>query len=517
MSSNPISNEGKQRKRTFSWVFQSYFHLCSDYLSLPHSLCRACTQMPQVTRELLRKRAEHNEGMISTLEEISLHQEELESINEVLGKTCRKLKILYLQNNIISVMENLNHMKDLEYLNLALNNIKRIEGLQNCEFLRKLDLTVNFIDVETLKESIEHLQSRSNLQELYMMGNPAQANWPDFNSYVIAKLPQLQMLDGTEISKSMRIVACQMLPRLEEDLHRLVEEKKPRVVELPARSSEATVEDVDEEAVGEDNDPNELTENTPETRVKIYKELAQQKKEKEDRANVNAPRQRDIEGEHSQSISAIRKREAELDSGSEVKQKNEGAWEFFWDEESKPGYILLDVRVAKYLDSSLIDVDIHPHYVSIVIKSKLLRLRLPAEVSVAGSKCQRSKSTGALLVIMPKTDPRANAVTIRGDIKDKAQQQARQAQVGKPTDAARTKVKAPKAPSLQELMMAEAATASASTSSAALLSPSPAGSITSMLQVVRTPAAQPSSEDVSLGGELPPAPASKLVGIEELD
>ena len=27
-----------------------------------------------ITKELLRKRAEHNEGMLSTLEEISLHQ-----------------------------------------------------------------------------------------------------------------------------------------------------------------------------------------------------------------------------------------------------------------------------------------------------------------------------------------------------------------------------------------------------------------------------------------------------------
>lgn len=35
----------------------------------------------------MRKRAEHNEGMITTLEEISLHQEELESINAVLGLT----------------------------------------------------------------------------------------------------------------------------------------------------------------------------------------------------------------------------------------------------------------------------------------------------------------------------------------------------------------------------------------------------------------------------------------------
>jgi len=130
--------------------------------------------MPQISRDLIRKRAEHNEGIISTLEEISLHQQELEGINEVLGMSCKKLKIIYLQNNIISKMENLYHLKDLQYLNLALNNIQRIEGLQSCEFLSKLDMSVNFIDVDTLEESMEHLQDRHLLKDLYMMGNPAQ-------------------------------------------------------------------------------------------------------------------------------------------------------------------------------------------------------------------------------------------------------------------------------------------------------------------------------------------------------
>lgn len=32
---------------------------------------------------------------------------------------------------------------------------------------------------------------------------------------------------------------------------------------------------------------------------------------------------------------------------------------------------MLEVSVPRYLDSSLIDVDIHPHYVSIVIKGKV--------------------------------------------------------------------------------------------------------------------------------------------------
>lgn len=53
-------------------------------------------------------------------------QEELESINETLGSNCRRLKILYLQNNIISEIKHLHHMKELEYLNLALNNITKV-------------------------------------------------------------------------------------------------------------------------------------------------------------------------------------------------------------------------------------------------------------------------------------------------------------------------------------------------------------------------------------------------------
>lgn len=86
---------------------------------------------------------------------------------------------------------------------------------RNCEFLKKLDLTVNFVDLDELEESITHLQSRLNLKDLYMMGNPAETNWPNFKSFVIAKLPQLRTLDGTEITKSMRIIATQSLPSLE--------------------------------------------------------------------------------------------------------------------------------------------------------------------------------------------------------------------------------------------------------------------------------------------------------------
>ena len=42
----------------------------------------------------------------------------------------RHIKILYLQNNIIPKLEGLSKLKELEYLNIALNNIPRIEGLE---------------------------------------------------------------------------------------------------------------------------------------------------------------------------------------------------------------------------------------------------------------------------------------------------------------------------------------------------------------------------------------------------
>jgi len=359
--------------------------------------------MPEITRKLLRKRAEHNEGMISTLEELTLHQEELESINEVLGATCRKLKILYLQNNLIWRMENLQHLKDLEYLNMALNNVSKIEGLSNCEFLNKLDLTVNFVDVDELESSMDHLQSRERLRDLYMMGNPCQATWPGFTNYVIGKLPQLRALDGVEVTKSMLITARQKLPQLEAELRELAAAKRvekaekarlaaeagtasggrsrrdkspPRVQELDEDGEAVVCEDADsEDDVDEDEarraKAEELTENTPEARAEIYRELAQQKKEKEDRENANRPRERNYEAEHASALEEVRRKEEEASGEREIKQKNEGGWEFRWDEESRAGCVVLEVGVARHLDSSLIDVDVHPAYVSIVIKGKV--------------------------------------------------------------------------------------------------------------------------------------------------
>lgn len=100
-----------------------------------------------MTVALLRRRAEHNGGELGTLEEVSLHGCDLEDVSS-LGHLCRHLKILYLQNNVLSRLgaqrrhrqpppglvvqrrpphsihtDGLHRLKSLQYLNLALNNL----------------------------------------------------------------------------------------------------------------------------------------------------------------------------------------------------------------------------------------------------------------------------------------------------------------------------------------------------------------------------------------------------------
>ena len=82
--------------------------------------------------------------------------------------------------------------QELEYLNLAVNNITRIQNLQRCEALQKLDLTINFVDKAGLL-TVDSLKHNINLRELVLMGNPC-AEWSGYRQYVIAKLPQLQKL-----------------------------------------------------------------------------------------------------------------------------------------------------------------------------------------------------------------------------------------------------------------------------------------------------------------------------------
>ena len=64
--------------------------------------------------------------------------------------------------------------------------------------------------------------------------------------------------------------------------------------------------------------------------------------------------------------------------------------------------ILLEVQIPRFMDTSLVNVDLHPVYVRLDIKGKITQLKFDEEILVDKSKIQRSQTTGSLLLTMPK-------------------------------------------------------------------------------------------------------------------
>jgi len=323
---------------------------------------------------LIRKRAEHNEGVLADLEEVALHQQELEKIENI-EACCRHIKILLLQNNIIPKMEGLNKLKELEYLNLALNNISKIEGIEGCESLNKLDMTVNFIDVEDLEESVYNLKANIMLEDLYLTGNPC-SDWSGFRPYLVAHLPQLKQLDGKLILPAERIKARQQLPKLQQELEVVVQ------ASLAKKAAEAG-KPVSEGAY------------TKESRNEMYLEMAAQKEEKE----ANERRRMGTEKKEPRQVPGV------YNARGEIRQCNEGKYDFNIDDTSDTTMIIFELGVPKYLDTSALDVDVNPLYVRCVVKEKVTQLKLPAEVRPDAAKVQRSRTTGMLRIEMPLLEP----------------------------------------------------------------------------------------------------------------
>lgn len=322
------------------------------------------------------------------------------------------------------------YFKVLEYLNLALNNIACIEGLDGMECLRKLDLTLNFIPIENLERSVDELVGCPMLEELFLIGNPCMgvgdlgvssqgdgnpaaasantAGWDGCRPYIIARLSNLRYLDGKEVRRSERILALQKLSTLTEELRRLskarLEDQQSIILEL-------------EEELDNNDAP---THHNPQTRTKISNEMYAEKqtKEKQETAHLVPQKgEKDWEEEQRATVQKVREREEqqtisvgnEFKVNGEIKQCNQGKWSFWFEDSNtmngKGGNLTMTVALPKHLSTSLIDVDIHPTYVSIIVKSKILRVLLPVEVKSDQSAAKRIASCGNLELIMPKTNP----------------------------------------------------------------------------------------------------------------
>ncbi|KAM4687621.1 dynein axonemal assembly factor 11 [Discoglossus pictus] len=383
--------------------------------------------MVYITEDLIRRRAEHNNCEIFSLEEISLHQQELERIEHV-DKWCKDLKILYLQNNLIPKIENVSKLKKLEYLNLALNNIERVENLEGCESLQKLDLTVNFVGELS---SINSLQNNIHLREIYLVGNPC-AEFEGYREYIVASLPQLKWLDGKEIERSERIQAVQNYPQVrlqikkQEDayLQKRAKERGDLQKHLPETQTEKknkqekrpgfdrrwytdinnTLPDTEnkencpeinkeenEGSADEDEKDkafwNQPSSYTPESRLETHRYMEEKRKSKEDK---------------SEEKKKVKPPRTLITAEGRVLNVNESKLDFALVDDEENNQFVLDLSIYRHLDTSLVEVDVQPSYVKVLVKSKVFQLVLPAEVRPDSSTAKRSQTTGHLVITMPK-------------------------------------------------------------------------------------------------------------------
>ena len=58
--------------------------------------------------------------------------------------------------------------------------------------------------------------------------------------------------------------------------------------------------------------------------------------------------------------------------------------------------------IHRYLSTSLLEADVQPNYVRVMVKGKIFQLHLPKEVKPDSSTSLRSQTTGHLLITMPK-------------------------------------------------------------------------------------------------------------------
>lgn len=325
--------------------------------------------------------------IIGTLEELSLHQENIEKI-ELVQDWCRDLQILLLQGNLISRIENLGRLTKLNYLNLAINNVEKIENLEKLESLSKLDLTLNFIgDLE----SVASLQHNHNLRELILTGNPC-TDYPGYRHFVIHTLPQLHVLDSSVISKADQLEASLAYPETVHEVRRQQENYFTFRREQKIRVTCKILENRRQmELIANEEDRNKFfwdskSEHSPESRIDLANRQMENDRRKQrstEEATIKAPRRLFM-------------------ANGDPLNVNEAKLEFSF--RDLLDAFELELFVPKFCDTDLLTVDVEANYVRATVKRQLFQLALREEVSIHESSTQRSQITGHLLVRMPKVN-----------------------------------------------------------------------------------------------------------------
>jgi protein phosphatase 1 regulatory subunit 7 len=106
---------------------------------------------------------------------------------------------LYLSENGIEKIENLESNRKLDTLDLAKNRIKKIEGINHLEELQELWLNDNQISEW---KCVDNMKQNKKLETVYLERNPI-AQDVQYRKKLVLAIPWLQKIDAT---------LCQHLP-----------------------------------------------------------------------------------------------------------------------------------------------------------------------------------------------------------------------------------------------------------------------------------------------------------------
>lgn len=151
----------------------------------------------------INKDGELSKEEMKKIEELSL---EFMRINDITGlEYAVNLKILYLNNNIITDIQPLSNLTNLEELFLSQTNVSDIQALSNLTHLKQLSLkTTEIVDIQVLSklinltyldlsyngiENIQILSNLTNLEALYLRDNEI------IDIQVLSNLTKLKKLD----------------------------------------------------------------------------------------------------------------------------------------------------------------------------------------------------------------------------------------------------------------------------------------------------------------------------------
>ncbi|XP_075406689.1 dynein axonemal assembly factor 11 isoform X2 [Tenrec ecaudatus] len=244
------------------------------------------------------------------------------------------------------------------------------------------------------------------------MGNPC-ADFEGYRPFVVATLGQLKWLDGKEIERSERIQALQDYPEIErqireqETAHRLQRTKDKEEAQRKLEGEQGAQEEPRRAPPGDGRPSTDTHALCPFSLEGAGPAPAPGTQEEEGGKKKSDEMEDDLAFWNKPSVFTPEARLETLRHMEKQRRSQERRSEK--EKEVKPPRTLitqdgraLNVNEPKYMDTSLIDVDVQPTYVRVTVKGKPFQLVLPAEVRPDSSSARRSQTTGHLVICMPK-------------------------------------------------------------------------------------------------------------------